>query len=159
MVDFALSRLTNAVLRESLKFGFGGRRVETWARRRASFFRFFLSQRASRKKVAMRTIIRTTINQNVPGNRQDRLIKVAAGEVRSVALEQLRLFSQRALRAWASFSAHAAGYWVALPGCLKPALAVAVGPRSASLSGSASDPTRRCGHGMPVAAHASFGRG
>jgi hypothetical protein len=158
MVDFALSRLTNAVLRESLKFGFGGRRVET-SPAAEQIFSVFLSQRASRKKVAMRTIIRTTINQNVPGNRQDRLIKVAAGEVRSVALEQLRLFSQRALRAWASFSAHAAGYWVALPGCLKPALAVAVGPRPASLSGSASDPTRRCGHGMPVAAHASFGRG
>ena len=106
----------------------------------------------------MRTIIRTTINQNVPGNRQDRLVKVA-GEVRFVALEQLRLFSQRASRAWASLAAHAASFWAAYTGCLKPALAVAVGPNLASLSGSPSDPTRRCRHGMAVAAHASVTRG
>lgn len=106
----------------------------------------------------MRTIIRTTINQNVPGNRQDRLVKVA-GEVRFVALEQLRLFSQRASRAWASLAAYAAGYCAAYTGCAKPALAVAVGPTLASLSDSPSDPTRRRRHGMPVAAHASVTRG
>ena len=105
----------------------------------------------------MRTIIRTTINQNVPGNRQDRLVKVA-GEVRFVALEQLRLFPTR-LTGVGQFSGSRGEFLGGLYRLPETGPSRRSRTHLGELSGSPSDPTRRCRHSMPVAAHASVTRG
>jgi NAD-dependent oxidoreductase involved in siderophore biosynthesis len=81
----------------------------------------------TRKKVAMRNILRTSTNQNVAGNCQDRLFVVGTVDVRAGQPMRTRFLYQHATQAWArlleAFERH-----------LMPAMAQALTPAAASSS-------------------------